>query len=376
MDNTYPKGSEWRQWDLHVHTPASFHWNGQKFQGVPSSPENYHLVDEMIVAMNAAKPAVFALMDYWTFDGWFALKNRLLQDDAPKLEKTVFPGIELRLVAPMEGRLNAHVLFSNENDDQVLRDFQSGLKVALIDRPLSNYSLKCIARHVGEDLLRTKGFNKADVDSNEEVALHAGSIIAEITCESYKNALKAVPNKMALGFMPFDTNDGLASVKWQEHYAYVLELFDTSPIFETRKPELWTAFAGIETEANKNWISDFQRALGNTPRLAVSGSDAHQFKGVPGDNDKRGYGDYPSGKITWIKANPTFQGLLQAIKEPAKRSFLGEAPPKVQVVQGNRSIFINKIEVAKEPLSTFNERWLDQTAVSYTHLTLPTKRIV
>ena len=367
MDNTYPKGSEWRQWDLHVHTPASFHWNGQKFQGVPSSPENYHLVDEMIVAMNAAKPAVFALMDYWTFDGWFALKNRLLQDDAPKLEKTVFPGIELRLVAPMEGRLNAHVLFSNENDDQVLRDFQSGLKVALIDRPLSNYSLKCIARHVGEDLLRTKGFNKADVDSNEEVALHAGSIIAEITCESYKNALKAVPNKMALGFMPFDTNDGLASVKWQEHYAYVLELFDTSPIFETRKPELWTAFAGIETEANKNWISDFQRALGNTPRLAVSGSDAHQFKGVPGDNDKRGYGDYPSGKITWIKANPTFQGLLQAIKEPAKRSFLGEAPPKVQVVQGNRSIFINKIEVAKEPLSTFNERWLDQTDIILNH---------
>lgn len=27
----YPRGSEWRQWDLHVHSPASFRWEGQKF---------------------------------------------------------------------------------------------------------------------------------------------------------------------------------------------------------------------------------------------------------------------------------------------------------------------------------------------------------
>lgn len=367
MDNTYPKGSEWRQWDLHVHTPASFHWNGQKFQGDPSSPENYHLVDEMIVAMNAAKPAVFALMDYWTFNGWFALKNRLTKEGAPKLEKTVFPGIELRLVAPMDGRLNAHVLFSNEVDDQVLRDFQSDLRLAHIDRPLSDHALKSYARGVGEDFLQSKGFKKADVEADEKVALLAGSTIAEITCESYKSALKGVPNDMAIGFMPFSTNDGLADVKWQEHYSYVLALFEISPIFESRDADLWAAFNGVTTDGNKNWIVNFQRALGNIPRLAVSGSDAHQFVGVKGNDSRRGYGDYPSGKITWIKANPTFQGLLQAIKEPAKRSFLGEVPPKVQVVQGNRSIFINKLEVNKEPLSTYNERWLDQTDIILNH---------
>lgn len=26
------RGSEWRQWDLHIHTPASFHWKGQMYQ--------------------------------------------------------------------------------------------------------------------------------------------------------------------------------------------------------------------------------------------------------------------------------------------------------------------------------------------------------
>lgn len=24
------KGSEWRKWDLHIHTPASFFWKGSK----------------------------------------------------------------------------------------------------------------------------------------------------------------------------------------------------------------------------------------------------------------------------------------------------------------------------------------------------------
>ena len=41
------------------------------------------LVDEMIEAMNNAEPAVFAIMDYWTFDGWLALRRRLKDEDAP-----------------------------------------------------------------------------------------------------------------------------------------------------------------------------------------------------------------------------------------------------------------------------------------------------
>lgn len=97
----YERGSEWRQWDLHIHTPASFHWKGKRFDADPASEAHRALVDEMIKAMNAAEPAVFALMDYWTFDGWFALQRRLQEPGAPTLKKTVFPGIELRLAAPL-----------------------------------------------------------------------------------------------------------------------------------------------------------------------------------------------------------------------------------------------------------------------------------
>jgi ABC-type lipoprotein export system ATPase subunit len=368
MSSNYPKGSEWRQWDLHIHTPASFHWNGQKFEGDPLAPSNYALVDEMIHALNNAKPEVFALMDYWTFDGWFALKNRLKQPDSPTLNKTVFPGIELRLVAPMKGRLNAHVIFSDEIKDQDLHDFKSNLKIEFPGQDpknLSDDALRQFARTVADDKLKYHSLDKSKVNDYEVYALKAGAIMAELNCNSYKDAIQKVPNDQAIGFMPFDTNDGLTDIDRNEHYAYTLGLFKTSPIFETRKQESWEAFAGVKTDANKKWIDSFQSTLKNIPRLAVSGSDAHQFVGVSGDNDKRGYGDYPSGKITWIKANPTFSGLKQAIKEPAKRSCIGAKPSKLELYETNKSQFIETIKISKNTEAKPDTgNWLDATSIT------------
>ena len=355
----YERGSEWRQWDLHIHTPASFHWTGKKFDPDPNSPKNAALVDEMIDAINAARPAVFALMDYWTFDGWLALKYRLAQPNAPKLNKMVFPGIELRLVAPMDGRLNAHVIFSDTIENQMLNDFKSQLKIELLNRPLSNDSLIALARQVGADKLNHHGFKKNNIDNDENIALLAGATIAEINCESYKIAISNVPSGLAIGFMPFDTNDGLSEIKWQEHYAYCLGLFTSSPIFETRDQDTCGAFVGQRTDGNAKWIDNFQAALGGVPRLAVSGSDAHRFSGVKGDNDKRGYGDYPSGKVTWIKADPTFRGLLQTIMEPAKRSYIGDYPPKLSEISENKTFFIDAVEVNKNTGSSSSGAWLD-----------------
>lgn len=361
--NNWPRGAEWRQWDLHIHTPASFHWTGAKFDSAIDSEVNTKLVDEMILALNAAKPAVFALMDYWTFEGWFALKRRLSQQGAPVLLKKVFPGIELRLMAPMLGRLNAHVLFSDAVEDQILKDFKSALHVELVSRPLSDDALVALARMVGEDKLKGHGFNTVDVAADFAKALRAGSTIAEINCDSYKTAIGKVPSGQAIGFMPFNTSDGLAEIKWYEHYSYCLGLFKSSPIFETRDLDTWGAFVGERTPGNSRWIDNFQRALDGIPRLAISGSDAHCFIGVPGNNDKRGYGDFPSGKATWIKADPTFLGLLQAIKEPAKRSFIGEKPPKLVEVEGNRTYFIDRVEISKNTGSSLSEAWLDGCSI-------------
>lgn len=354
------RGSIWNQWDLHIHTPASFHWCGQKFDGDISSGENKKLVDEMIEAMNSAEPAVFAIMDYWTFDGWFALKQRLAEQGAPKLTKRVFPGIELRLSAPTEKRLNAHVIFSNEIPDQHLKDFLSDLKIERTDRSVSKDALIGLARATAPDMLLKKGHKKDIVDADDADALLAGYKLAEIKSDSYKNAIANVPDGLAIGFMPYDTSDGLTEVKWEEHYAYFLGLLESSPIFESRNLELRSAFLCEETPKNKNWIGNFKHGLNEIPRLVVSGSDAHCFVGTPGDNNKRGYGDYPSGKKTWIKADPSFQGLKQAILEPSKRSFIGEKPPKLQEVESNKTYYIESIEVSKVGSKVDVGKWLSE----------------
>ena len=363
----YERGSEWRQWDLHVHSPASFHWGGVRFEpGGIDSEKNRELIDEMIAALNQAKPAVYAVMDYWTFDGWFALKKRLKEAGSPQLQKTIFPGIELRLAAPTTCRLNAHVLFSDEVPDQVLHDFKSTLEVEIIKSSLSDNALMELARTISEDILKVHGIKKADVEHDDQKALLAGAMVAEINCESYKKAIEKVPKGQAIGFMPYDTSDGLAEVKWQEHYAFFLGLFRSSPIFETRNIDRRCAFVGDETPGNAKWFKSFQSALG-FPKLAVSGSDAHCFVGQSGDNDKRGYGDFPSSKITWIKADPTFLGLCQAIREPSKRSFIGAKPPKLEEVDQNKTFFIERVEVRKNAGSSIADEWLAKCSIPLNH---------
>ena len=356
------RGSEWRQWDLHIHTPASFEWRGAKFdRNNPAAPANTVLVDEMIHALNEAEPDVFALMDYWTFDGWFALKRRLGEPGAPTLTKTVFPGIELRLAAPMRGRLNAHVLFSNELDDQVLRDFLSHLRLADNDRPLSDRALIEFAREVPEALLRHHGLKPEQVAVDEEQAYVAGAKIAQLTCDSYKEAIAKVPDEQAIGFMPYDTNDGLNDVRWTEHYAFFIGLVRNSPIFESRNLDIRAAFVGEETPGNSRFYAGIREGLKDVSRLVVAGSDAHCFKGVAGSNDRRGYGDFPSDKKTWIKADPTFRGLQQAIREPAKRSFIGMQPPKLGEIAANKTYFIDHVRITKSQGSDLASSWLDET---------------
>lgn len=360
----FPRGSEWRQWDLHVHSPASFHWHGKKFQNSGYGADDELLTDMMIKAMNAARPDVFAIMDYWSFDGWFALKHRMQQSCTTQLTKKVFPGIELRLCAPIKGRLNAHVLFCDEISDQQLKNFLGALKLELTNEPLSSEGLQNYARQLGEDKLKKHGFKRDDIISNDSLALKAGCQTAELNVDSYKKAIECVPDGMAVGFMPFDTNDGLDTVRLMDNYAYVMSLFRASSIFETRDEGIWNAITGRKVTSNEPYFNAFYKAMRGIPRLPVSGSDAHCFTG-DGSNDRRGYGDFPSGKITWIKADPTWRGLMQAIKEPQNRCFIGEEPPKICNIRNEKSSYIDKIFLEKTASCNVGDAWFDGTCIEF-----------
>jgi hypothetical protein len=117
----YPKGSEWRKWDLHVHTPFS-HLNN----GFGTDWDNY--VTELFRRALANNIAVIGITDYFTIEGYKKLRLEYL-DQPKKMEELfpveedlarigqilVLPNIEFRLNKLVgANRINFHVLFSND----------------------------------------------------------------------------------------------------------------------------------------------------------------------------------------------------------------------------------------------------------------------
>ena len=252
----FPRGSEWRKWDLHIHTPASFHWNGGKRFSAMTTDEKNAAVAELVTVMNNSDACSFCTMDYWTFDGYLEIRKYLRDANATKLKKTLFPGMELRIEAPTDFRLNIHVILSDKMTDQQLADFKSKLVVRVVDRPLSDDALIQYAKTLDESKAKVHGYTKDKLRSDDDY-LALGSKTAEITKASLEEAINVLPSGSALIIMPYDTSDGLAKLDWETHPADDLYFMQGADIFETRIPENVDLFLGIKTEKNKKFFDNF-----------------------------------------------------------------------------------------------------------------------
>lgn len=193
-----PKGSLWRKWDLHIHTPASFHWKGQRFVGMTPEQESAAL-KSMVDKLAGGDVAAFGIMDYWTFDGYLKLR-KFLAAQQPALPCTVFPGMELRIEAPVDFRLNIQVILSDQLSDQQLANFRSALLVN--KQPLSDEALVQFARTLDESKAKVHGFTPADLKDPVKL-LELGSMTAKVTRESLQEGHRAsagelVPHHSAL----------------------------------------------------------------------------------------------------------------------------------------------------------------------------------
>ncbi|HUB99602.1 MAG TPA: hypothetical protein VMS11_07255 [Solirubrobacterales bacterium] len=291
--NPFPRGSEWRKWDLHVHAPG-----GKLNDNYGDSDEAWVEFCQLIADSDVE---VIGITDYFSLENFFRAKQRFAELQ-PTSRKVLLPNLELRLADSVNRdgeQVELHIIMRRELTEQRAATLLTHLKTQTNEtdskRPLSAGELKT-----------TKQFEAATV-----------------TREVLHNALETTfgPEQAE------DPSDYLLVVP-ANHGGLRCDLG------EKRKIEI---AARIDEETHAVFGSDQnveyfgnERLRGKTrlpPKPVLAGSDAHGFDDLRAwlgreTDDQRG-----QKTVTWIKADPNFEGLLQIKAEPRGRVRLGAAEP-------------------------------------------------
>jgi hypothetical protein len=269
----YPRGSEWRKWDLHIHTPDS-HLN-QQFGG---DWEKY------LQALSDSECTVYGITNYFCFAERELEKVREAFQQK-KLDKTVFGNLEFRINQPNKSGefINVHVLFSDSLPTQSINDVLSRLKLVNTADPNGDQPIYCSVK----DVMRAGlDFSKVMV-SLSELANHLKQHFKRSEyligcCPSGYGSFRPAPS------------DGRGNQLAVE----IDKLCDL-------------AFGSTN---DRDFFLKSDRYPGASKKPVVAGSDAHNY----GELNRR---------FCWIKANPTFEGLRQVLFEPEDRIALRDENP-------------------------------------------------
>ena len=274
MTTAYPRGSEWRKWDLHIHSPINRIKNqfNNDWKAYAS-------------ALNEADIAVIGLTNYFCFSKDEIEKSRKLLA-ANEFSGTVLPNLEFRIsVENKEGNyINIHALFSeNILTKDINRAFE---KLELTNTEADGGRLYC----ADEDLQRAGlDYEKILVDFKQLTDCIDKHFV-------YNKDVILIACPRGYGNFRPQTGDGRGTQLAIEIDKKVSALFgDTGDReFFLNKPK--------------------ERYKGSLEKPVYRCSDAHEISHV-------------AQKYTWIKADPTFQGLLQTLYEPEERVRIQEENP-------------------------------------------------
>ena len=268
INNT--NGSNWSKWDLHIHSKAS---DGK------NSPE------QIIAAAKEKGLSVIALTDHHTVKNIDEIKQLGMENGI-----TVIAGIEFRTEY---GQKSVHMigLFPDEFDGQKLTQEILDEQI-LCALNLSRSEIIATARRRGE---------KGDDDS----LFHKGMFLKQVDFKKAANLIHKYG-----GLVSVHAGKKKSSIEDMRHEnKNGTELKDA---LGTLKDELMKEYIDI-CEVSNPKDSDFYIQQFN--KVAIMASDAHEL-------DKIGT------KFTWIKAEPSFDGLRQIIFEPETRVKLQERNPE------------------------------------------------
>ena len=316
MIHNWPRGSEWRKWDLHLHAPGT-KLNDQ------FKVHNGNIWAEYCRRLEKSDVYAFGITDYFSADSYFLAVSEF-RKMFPNSEKILFPNIELRtgdVVNRDQEEVNIHLLFNPRQQDckEKIKSFLRSLKTNKTDRegdrniPASELSEK---RHF-EEATTTRGFIREAL----EVIYGRGVDLLD-----YLLIITAA------------NNDGIRAERGKKRKRLISDEID----------KFSNGFFG--NDANVHYFLNRERGENGSedfdPKPVMSGSDSHSFADL---DDRLGQVVYNSNgtalKPTWIKADLTFEGLKQIIFEPQNRVFIGVEPEIEQRVRKHKTKYIDTLHV-------------------------------
>jgi ABC-type cobalamin/Fe3+-siderophores transport system ATPase subunit len=300
ITNHYKRGSEWRNWDLHVHTPET------KLNDKYLLDDNQDKWDLFCEKIENSDVSVFGITDYFSVENYFSFVEKF-ETKYSSSKKIFFPNVEFRIDSKnsKSEHIQFHVIFSNKQTTlDKLNNFFTRLELISTDnKNLTNkYCIKTDLSEIGYDKAMVK------IDELEK------KLKNDFTDDEY--LIVGVANGYG-SLRPNGSTDGRGS-----EYAKELD----------KKCKLFFG-SSKNTDFFLNKI-DGRSQYDLLPKPILFGCDAHSFyilekklgKSFEEKNEQEEIKDY--AEITWIKADPTFEGLKQIVYEPEGRVKTQELKPE------------------------------------------------
>ena len=325
------RGSEWRKWDLHIHTKNT----NKNDQFTSSNMEDF--LYEFFKKAIEKKISAIGITDYFSIDRYRDVVDyqeniddkkdgegkQLFNEDERKYIKNIFlfPNIELRMLPSTDkGRLiNIHFIFNPKFVTKLENDFFGELKnqdnFKMNRQGIIDYGKKLKPNITDNGIAYKEGINKFALDVKTiKNLLDKNSEIEENSIVIVSNSSNDGASGLQKHYDLFENEDGGLDGVRKTIYEISDAIFSANPkdikFFLGRKSQ--------DTDGYNNnvYLKDIKEVIDRVGSLkpCLVGSDAHKE-------------DNLFTKFTWIKADLTFEGLKQIIYEPEERVKIQEEEP-------------------------------------------------
>lgn len=357
----FERGSLWRKWDLHIHTPFSVLNNqfGTDFDNYIKNLFNRAIKNDI---------SVIGITDYFSIEGYDkvleyrmdiskmeALFEEEIKNDSEYLKKinqiNIFPNIELRLdtiITYKDGKnskVEIHVIFDNTFDSQEIQDnFLNKLNL-ITDVCLEGTNSTSLTKANLEKLGKKMITEQPDAFGGMG-ELEAGCNAASVNFKELKEILeKNFKNKYLLLLV----EDDITNISWRDQG-------------HMQRKIPYTACHGLMSSNEKTikWgLEESTLEEFKSYKPCFWGSDAHKYDEMFAPDLDR---------FCWIKADTTFLGLKQVLINPKERIFIGNVCPQLSNINSNKSNIIEELEITKRSDAKNSDVWFDDKLLLNPHM--------